>query len=116
VPHGFESIAHGAGKITITHDLDSILGEIDAIMMLRIQLERAAGNGIASDYRTGYGLTALRRSKLRSGTLVMHPGPVNRGVEIDDSVADDSADSVILAQVSCGVAARMAVLLRAIAH
>jgi aspartate carbamoyltransferase catalytic subunit len=85
-------------------------------MMLRIQLERAAGNGIASDYRTGYGLTALRRSKLRSGTLVMHPGPVNRGVEIDDSVADDSADSVILAQVSCGVAARMAVLLRAIAH
>ena len=116
VPQGFESITHGAGKITITHDLDSILGEIDAIMMLRIQLERAAGNGIASDYRTGYGLTALRRSRLRPGALIMHPGPVNRGVEIDDAVADDSADSVILAQVSCGVAARMAVLLRAIAH
>ena len=116
VPQGFESITRGAGKITITHDLDSILGEIDAIMMLRIQLERAAGNGIASDYRTGYGLTALRRSRLRPGALIMHPGPVNRGVEIDDAVADDSADSVILAQVSCGVAARMAVLLRAIAH
>jgi aspartate carbamoyltransferase catalytic subunit len=84
-------------------------------MMLRIQLERAAGNGISSDYRSGYGLTAQRRAKLRPGTLILHPGPVNRGVEIDDAVADDAADSVILAQVSCGVAARMAVLLRAIA-
>ena len=116
VPHGFESIGKGPGKIAITHDLDAILGDIDAIMMLRIQLERAAGNGIAPDYRAAYGLTAQRRAKLRRGTPILHPGPVNRGVEIDDSVADDPSDSVILAQVSCGVAARMAVLLRAVAN
>jgi aspartate carbamoyltransferase catalytic subunit len=59
-------------------------------------------------------LTAARRKLLRAGVPILHPGPVNRGVEIDDEVADDRADSVILAQVSCGVAARMAVLLRAI--
>lgn len=115
VPAGFDSIAKGSGKITITHDLDSILGHIDAIMMLRIQTERAAGNGIAPDYRRAYGLTVERRAKLRPRTPILHPGPVNRGVEIDDAVADDAVDSVILAQVSCGVAARMAVLVRAIA-
>ncbi len=112
VPSGFEAIA--SGSITITHDLDSIIGEVDAIMMLRIQTERAAGGGIAPDYRAAYGLTVHRRMKLRAGTAILHPGPVNRGVEIDDAVADDASDSVILAQVSCGVAARMAVLLRAI--
>jgi aspartate carbamoyltransferase catalytic subunit len=115
VPVGFDAIAEGPGKVSITHDLDGILCDIDAIMTLRIQLERAAGGGIAPDYRAGYGLTSDRRSKLKPGTPILHPGPVNRGVEIDDAVADDVADSVILKQVSCGVAARMAVLLRAIA-
>ena len=114
VPVGFEELATGPGSITISHDIDSIIGDIDAIMMLRVQMERAAGNGIAPDYRSTYGLTAVRRNKLRPGTPILHPGPVNRGVEIDDIVADDNRDSVILAQVSCGVAARMAVLLRAI--
>ena len=83
-------------------------------MMLRIQLERSAGLGIASDYRSAYGLTSARRAKLRSGVPILHPGPVNRGVEIDDAVADDSVDSLILRQVTFGVAARMAVLLRAL--
>ena len=114
VPSGFEEIAAGAGSVSITHDLDSIIGDIDAIMMLRIQVERAAGGGIAPDYRAAYGLTLARRARLRAGTPILHPGPVNRGVEIDDAVADDATDSVILAQVSCGVAARMAVLLRAL--
>lgn len=113
VPEGFDALARGPGRIRVTHDLDAVVGEVDAIMMLRIQVERAAGSGIAPDYRMAYGLTAGRRAKLRPGTPILHPGPVNRGVEIDDEVADDR-DSVILAQVSCGVAARMAVLLRAI--
>ena len=83
-------------------------------MMLRIQMERAASHGIAPDYRSAYGLTATRRPRLRKGAVILHPGPVNRGVEIDDVVADDCDASVILQQVSCGVAARMAVLLRAL--
>lgn len=115
VPRGFELLAKGPGKISIHHDIDSIIREVDAIMMLRIQLERAAGSGIAPDYRSTYGLTSARRKLLRAGVPILHPGPVNRGVEIDEEVADDPADSVILAQVSCGVAARMAVLLRALA-
>lgn len=114
VPEGFEHLARGAGTITISHDLDSILPEVDAIMMLRVQMERAAATGIAPDYRSAYGLTDLRRKRLRKGAAILHPGPVNRGVEIDDAVADDPQDSLILPQVSCGVAARMAVLLRAL--
>lgn len=114
VPMGFAEIARGAGSIAISHDLDAIIGEVDAIMMLRVQMERAAATGIAPDYRATYGLTEARRRRLRSGAAILHPGPVNRGVEIDDAVADDPADSLILAQVSCGVAARMAVLLRAV--
>jgi aspartate carbamoyltransferase catalytic subunit len=114
VPSGFDQLARGAGSITISHDLDAILPEVDAIMMLRIQMERAASHGIAPDYRAAYGLTATRRPRLRKGAVILHPGPVNRGVEIDDVVADDNDASVILQQVSCGVAARMAVLLRAL--
>lgn len=115
VPDGFSDLAHGRGSIAITHDLDSIIGEVDAIMMLRVQLERAAGSGIAPDYRSKYGLTVERRARLRAGVPILHPGPVNRGVELDDAVLDDPSDSLVLAQVSCGVAARMAVLLRALA-
>jgi aspartate carbamoyltransferase catalytic subunit len=114
VPKGFEQLAKGPGKISIYHDIDAIIRDIDAIMMLRVQMERAAGAGIAPDYRSTYGLTAARRKLLREGVPILHPGPVNRGVEMDDEVADDPRDSVILAQVSCGVAARMAVLLRAV--
>ena len=114
VPRGFDLLATGPGKISIHHDIDAIIREVDAIMMLRIQLERAAGSGIAPDYRSTYGLTSARRKLLRAGVPILHPGPVNRGVEIDEEVADDPVDSVILAQVSCGVAARLAVLLRAL--
>ena len=115
VPEGFSDMAIGRGSIAITHDLDAIIGEVDAIMMLRVQLERAAGSGIAPDYRSKYGLTVDRRMRLRPGVPILHPGPVNRGVELDDAVLDDPSDSLVLAQVSCGVAARMAVLLRALA-
>jgi len=114
LPMGFEHLARGAGSITIAHDFDAIIGEMDAIMMLRVQLERAAGSGVAPDYRATYGLTEARRKRMRTGAPILHPGPVNRGVEIDGEVAEDSNDSLIMAQVSCGVAARMAVLLRAL--
>lgn len=114
IPAGFESLATGKGSISISHDLDAIIGEIDAIMMLRVQTERAAGGGISPDYRSSFGLTVERRQRLRPDAPILHPGPVNRGVEIDDAVADDAKASLILTQVSCGVASRMAVLLRAL--
>jgi aspartate carbamoyltransferase catalytic subunit len=96
--------------VSITHDLDSIIGEIDAIMLLRVQSERGAGSGISSDYRTLFGLTPERAARLKPHAVVLHPGPVNRGIEIDDSVADEHGGVRILRQVTHGVAARMAVL------
>lgn len=100
----------GTGHVSITHDLDSIIDEVDAIMLLRIQSERGAGSGISSDYRTLFGLTPERASRLKPHSVVLHPGPVNRGIEIDDSVADEHGGVRILRQVTHGVAARMAVL------
>lgn len=108
--------SHQAGAVknshlvSIHHDLDAILSDIDAIMLLRIQSERGAVSDIASDYRTLYGLTADRAAKLRPHAVVLHPGPVNRGIEIDDSVADEHGGVRILRQVTHGVAARIAVL------
>jgi aspartate carbamoyltransferase catalytic subunit len=106
-----DQIVHsGSGNVSITHDLDSIIDEIDAIMLLRIQAERGAGSGIATDYRTLFGLTPDRAARLKPHAVVLHPGPVNRGIEIDDSVADEHGGVRILRQVTHGVAARMAVL------
>lgn len=100
----------GSSSVSITHDLDSIIDQIDAIMLLRIQSERGASTGIATDYRTLFGLTPERAARLRPHAVVLHPGPVNRGIEIDDSVADEHGGVRILRQVTHGVAARMAVL------
>ena len=100
--------------VSITHDLDSIIDEVDAIMLLRIQSERGAQSGVSSDYRTLYGLTPDRASRLQPHAVVLHPGPVNRGIEIDDSVADEYGGVRILRQVTHGVAARMAVFEHAI--
>lgn len=108
----------------VTHDLDSVLPAADAVMMLRIQFERAEGGeakplapgavpktGIVSvhEYRELYGMTVERASRLKKGAIVMHPGPMNRGIEIDGEVADGPR-SVILKQVAHGVAVRMAAL------
>jgi aspartate carbamoyltransferase catalytic subunit len=95
--------------------LDEALDGSDAVMMLRVQFERAAGGAISSDYRTLYGLTPERMARLPSHAVVLHPGPMNRGIEIDDRVADDPMRSRILRQVTHGVAARMAVLEEVIA-
>jgi aspartate carbamoyltransferase catalytic subunit len=96
------------GTVRVVRDLDAILPEVDAIMMLRIQFER--GSGISSDYRDRYALTDARAARLRDGVPVMHPGPMNRGLEIDSAVADCPERSVIMAQVTNGVAVRMGVL------
>ena len=98
------------GSVTIQHDFDQALPEADALMMLRVQRERGASSSIGADYRTAYGLTADRAAQLDEEVPILHPGPSNRGVEIDDVVHDDPDRSLIGFQVTCGVAVRMAVL------
>jgi aspartate carbamoyltransferase catalytic subunit len=97
--------------VTVSHRLDALLGSVDVIYLLRLQRERMTEALIPSlrEYRAMYGLTAARVGCLRADTLVMHPGPMNRGVEIDAEAAEDPR-SVITAQVANGVAVRMAVL------
>lgn len=96
---------------TVSHDLDAALEGVDALMMLRLQRERMEEGLIASldDYHRDFGLTAARVRRAAPDAVVMHPGPINRGVEITDEVAD-GPQSLILRQVSNGVAVRMAVL------
>ncbi len=97
-------------------NLDQALDGADVVMMLRIQTERLAGAMIAStrEYARTFGLGARALARAKPDALVMHPGPINRGVEIDPSVAD-GPQSVILDQVEAGVAVRMAVLEQVIA-
>jgi len=106
MPVGLEELG---GKVAPS--LDAALEEADAVMMLRVQGERQTAGYVPSvrEYARLYGLSAERASRLRPGALVMHPGPVNRGVEISPEVADGPSN-VILAQVSHGVAVRMAIL------
>ncbi len=93
------------------NSLDDAIAGADVIMMLRIQKERMAETSVpaAADYFAEYGLTPQRLKLARPDAIVMHPGPMNRGIEIDSAVAD-GPQSVILQQVSNGVAVRMAVL------
>jgi aspartate carbamoyltransferase catalytic subunit len=98
--------------VTTSHDLDAVIDEgPDAIMMLRVQKERIRGDfqPASGDYVRNYCLTTGRAERLPEHAIVMHPGPMNRGVEIASEVAD-SARSVIVDQVRKGVAVRMAVL------
>jgi aspartate carbamoyltransferase catalytic subunit len=97
-------------------NFDRALEGADVVMMLRIQTERLAGAMIAStrEYARTFGLSARALSLAKPDAIVMHPGPINRGVEIDPRVAD-GPQSVILDQVEAGVAVRMAVLERVIA-
>ena len=106
VPREFEKLG-----CTVTRDLDSILPEVDVVNLLRIQHERQRKEYFPSlgEYTTLFGLTKQRASRLRPDALIMHPGPINRGVEIDSDLAD-SGRSVILEQVTNGLAVRMAVL------
>ena len=95
----------------VSYDFDSVLTHLDVVMMLRIQSERMKDSYFPSEreYSRGYGLDQLRLNAMKSGSIVMHPGPMNRGLEISAESAD-SNKSVILEQVSNGVLIRMAVL------
>jgi len=99
------------GLATFT-SLDEGIAGADVVMMLRIQRERMedALTGLLGDFHSAYGLTAERLERMASGALVMHPGPMNRGIEIEGSLADDRERSAILDQVEYGVAVRMACL------
>ena len=92
-------------------DLDEVLGEVDVIMMLRVQRERMSGGYFptAREYTVGYGLTRDRLAALKPDVAICHPGPMNRGLEISADAAD-AASSLILDQVAAGVAVRMSVL------
>ncbi|MCH7916610.1 MAG: aspartate carbamoyltransferase catalytic subunit [Planctomycetes bacterium] len=97
--------------VQISYCLDEVVEKVDVINMLRIQFERLGGNAFPSirEYSRYFGLTVERLSRAKDNVIVMHPGPINRGVEIDSKVAD-GPNSVILQQVKNGLAVRMAVL------
>lgn len=95
----------------VSHDLKSALADAEAVMLLRIQHERQTSTHFPSlgEYTSMFGLNKTRASWLKPNAIIMHPGPINRGVEIDSDLAD-SPQSVILQQVTNGIAVRMAVL------
>jgi len=97
--------------VTLTDNLDEIVGDIDVAYMLRIQAERGGMTVFPSlpEYVSRFGMTRERFGRLAPDAVVLHPGPMNRGIEIADAVADDER-SLILNQVTNGVAVRMAVL------
>jgi aspartate carbamoyltransferase catalytic subunit len=101
--------------VKVSYDLDALLPKLDVVNMLRIQLERIKGPPMfpsLREYARLFGLNEARMKKAKKALLVMHPGPLNRGVEITPGVADGER-SVILDQVANGLAVRMAVLHRA---
>ena len=106
VPKGFESM--GA---RVCHDLKDALEDADAVMLLRIQHERQSSTHFPSlsEYTSMFGLNKERAKWLKPHAIIMHPGPINRGVEIDSEIAD-SDRSVVLQQVTNGIVIRMTVL------
>src|SRR3546814_1682176 len=97
--------------VRVSHDIDATLPDLDVVYLLRMQRERMTEHLVPSlrEYTARYGVTTRRAAALRDDALVMHPGPMNRGVEISAEVAD-LPRSVILEQVRNGVAVRMSVL------
>lgn len=106
MPAGIERL-----PVKVSYSLDDVIGQVDVINMLRIQFERMGSNPFPSvkEYSHNFGLTVERMQKAKNDILVMHPGPINRGVEIESEVAD-GPNSVILQQVQNGLAVRMAVM------
>ncbi len=102
----------GRMGVEVHHDMKTGLAGADIVMMLRLQLERMQGSYVPStrEYFRFYGLDLDKLAAAKPDALIMHPGPMNRGVEIDSAVADDIDRSVILDQVELGVAVRMACL------
>ncbi|TRD22436.1 aspartate carbamoyltransferase catalytic subunit [Palleronia caenipelagi] len=98
--------------VEVCHDMETGLADADVVMMLRLQKERMSGGFIPSEreYYYRYGLDAAKLARAKPDAIVMHPGPMNRGVEIDGTIADDINRSVIQEQVEMGVAVRMAAM------
>lgn len=111
VPKTFKSMG-----VSISHNLKEALADADAVILLRIQHERQSSTHFPSigEYTNIFGLNSLRGSWLKPEAVIMHPGPINRGVEIDSDLAD-SKRSLILNQVTNGIAIRMAALYLCIA-
>ena len=101
----------GRLPVKVSYNLDEVIEKVDVVNMLRIQFERLGGNPFPSirEYSHYFGLTVERMKRAKSNILVMHPGPINRGLEMESEVAD-GRNSVILEQVTNGLAVRMAVL------
>jgi aspartate carbamoyltransferase catalytic subunit len=97
--------------VTTTSGLDDLLTELDAVYLLRVQAERGGASVFPSfaEYRQRFGMTRERMQRLKPDSVVMHPGPMIRGIEIDSDVADDPR-SLVLDQVANGVAIRMATM------
>ena len=106
-----EFLMENQGRLHITRSMDEALDQADVIMMLRVQFERMNESFFPSvrEYFRYYGLSRERASRAKSDAIIMHPGPINRGVEIASDVADGPY-SVILDQVAAGLAVRMAIL------
>ncbi|GAA6164308.1 aspartate carbamoyltransferase catalytic subunit [Pelagimonas sp. KU-00592-HH] len=102
----------GEFGVEVYEDMNEGLKDVDVVMMLRLQRERMDGGFIPSEreYYHRYGLDAAKLSNAKDDAIVMHPGPMNRGVEIDGEIADDINRSVIQEQVEMGVAVRMAAM------
>jgi len=98
--------------VEVYEDMEKGLKDVDVVMMLRLQKERMDGGFVPSEreYYHRFGLDAAKLSRAKSDAIVMHPGPMNRGVEIDGTIADDINRSVIQTQVQMGVAVRMAAM------
>lgn len=111
LPIGIKTWGAHAGSISISHECDSVLTHADAVMMLRVQAERMNGGFFPShrEYAKRYGLSRARQERMREGAIVLHPGPMLRGMEISDDIAD-APNTVVLQQVTAGVHVRMAVL------
>lgn len=106
LPRSFEKF--GA---KVVHDFDSVIGQVDVVNMLRVQFERIKSSQFPSvrEFTRLFGLTSDRFRRCKKDVFVMHPGPMNRGIEISSHIAD-GPQSGILTQVTNGLAVRMAVL------
>jgi len=111
LPMHFDQMGPFPGSLTVTDRMSEALDGADVVMMLRVQLERQQEAFFPSvrEYFGSYGLTPQRMNSAKRDAIIMHPGPINRGVEISSEVADGRY-SVILNQVASGVAVRMAIL------
>lgn len=111
MPRSFEKVTPPGAKVRVVHDFDSVVGEVDVINMLRVQFERIKSSQFPSvrEFTRFFGLTSDRFQRCKPDVFVMHPGPMNRGIEISSAIAD-GPQSGILTQVTNGLAIRMAVL------